>query len=87
MVVQLHHDNLSENTERYEDTGLEKKFLFDMAGVVAALKNAGYDPYAQLTGYLRTGNERYITRECNARNIVAKMDREQIRVFLKHCRF
>lgn len=32
-----------------------------ISNVVKALKDAGYDPVAQLTGYLLTGDDTYIT--------------------------
>lgn len=50
--------------------------------VVAALKNAGYDPYAQLTGYLETGDDSYITRKDGAREAVKLLDKETIRAYL-----
>ena len=46
--------------------------------VVSVLKDAGYEPYEQLYGYLNTGNESYITRKGNARTLVTELDREQI---------
>lgn len=46
--------------------------------IISVLKEAGYNPYEQLYGYLNTGNESYITRRGNARTIVAELDREQI---------
>lgn len=50
--------------------------------IVSVLKEAGYDPYEQLYGYLNTGNESYITRKGNARILVATLDREQIWKFI-----
>ncbi len=43
-----------------------------------ALSAAGYDPCAQLTGYLQTGDETYITRKGNAREIIRTLDKEMI---------
>ena len=51
--------------------------------IVTALKTAGYDPYAQLTGYVETGQEYYITRQGGAREMVLRLDVEQIKDFLK----
>ena len=51
--------------------------------IVTALKTAGYDPYAQLTGYVETGQENYITRQGGAREMVLSLDVEQIKDFLK----
>ncbi len=84
MVIQLNGQHLSDHTERYKDTGLSPAFLAEMARVVDALKATGYEPYDQLTGFVRTGNELYITRHGNAREIVNGMDQKDIKTFLKH---
>lgn len=83
-MLQLNKDALSDQTERYKDTGLTPEFLGDMAKVVAALNATGYEPYDQLTGYVMTDNDQYITRFGGAREIVTKMDMKDIRIFLKH---
>jgi len=57
---------------------VKDKFEETIDYVVAVLKEAGYEPYEQLYGYLNTGNESYITRKGNARDLVAALDREQI---------
>lgn len=54
--------------------------------VVNALKNAGYDPYDQLYGYVSTGEVAYITRQDNARALVVEMDKNELREFLKRMR-
>lgn len=50
--------------------------------VIAALREAGYNPYDQLEGYLRTGNASYITRTGGARNIISKVSQECIKNYL-----
>ena len=50
--------------------------------VTAALSQAGYDPRSQLTEYVRTGNLTYITRRNNARQLVASLDRDELRSYL-----
>ena len=57
---------------------MKDKFEETIDYVVTVLKDAGYNPYEQLYGYLNTGNESYITRKGNARTLVAELDREQI---------
>ena len=57
---------------------MKDKFEETIDYVVTVLKDAGYNPYEQLYGYLNTGNESYITRKGNARTLVAALDREQI---------
>ena len=49
---------------------------------MSALTNAGYDPYAQLTGYLQTGDETFITRNGNARAIIKTLDIKQISKYI-----
>lgn len=51
--------------------------------IIAALKDAGYDPKAQLTGYLLTGNESYITYRDGVRDMIHLVDKEAIRVYLQ----
>ncbi len=84
MVIQMNGQHLSDHTERYKDTGLAPAFLAEMAQVVEALKATGYEPFDQLTGYVRTGNELYITRHGNARELVKTMDKQNIKTYLKH---
>lgn len=57
---------------------MKEKFEETIQYVVSVLKDAGYEPYEQLYGYLNTGNESYITRKGNARTLVTELDREQI---------
>ena len=53
--------------------------------IAQALSAAGYDPCAQLTGYLQTGDETYITRQENARAIIKTLDKEMIAQYIaKH---
>ena len=49
---------------------------------IAAIREAGMDPYAQLSGYLRTGNDAYITRRHDARAKIKEMDTARIRQYL-----
>ena len=39
----------------------DKQFATAMESIVAALKERGYDPYAQLTGYVTENEPTYIT--------------------------
>lgn len=84
MVLNFSNGQLSDHTERYKDTGLSPEFLEEIAKVITALQETEYQPYDQLTGFVRTGNERYITRLGGARDIVLKMDLKDIKTFLKH---
>ena len=61
-----------------EQTDFEKQIAF----VVSTLSDAGYDPYAQLKGYLQTGDETFITRNGNARAIIKTLDIERIALYV-----
>ena len=47
-----------------------------------SIKSAGYDPDTQLYGYFLTGNDSYITRQDNARNIIKSVDKNELESFL-----
>lgn len=51
--------------------------------IIQALSEAGYDPYAQLKGYLKTGNVTFITRRNNARKIIQTLDIEFIERYVR----
>ena len=53
-----------------------------MEHIVASIHAAGFDPYAQLYGYLKTGDETYITRAGDARYIIKTIDRDQLRKYV-----
>lgn len=59
-----------------------QEFRVRMDRIVKALKDAGYDPYMQLYGYLETGDDSYITRKDNARDEIRELDREMVREFM-----
>ena len=46
--------------------------------IVSLLENAGYDPIAQLQGYIEEGDDSYITRQGNARDMINKIKRESV---------
>ena len=66
-----------------EAGSMDREFQQKMAIVVEALKQAGYVPYDQLTGFVRTNNLSYITRRDRARELVSQMDPSMIRSYLK----
>lgn len=59
-----------------------QEFRVRMDRIVKALKDAGYDPYMQLYGYLETGDDSYITRKDNAHDEIGELDREMVREFM-----
>lgn len=46
--------------------------------VYKALKQKGYNPVSQLVGYLMSGDPTYITSYNNARNLIMKVERDEI---------
>lgn len=62
---------------------MDQKFDTTIQIIVTAIRRAGYDPYAQLTGFLRTQDERYITRTDNARELAKGLDRVQLKQYVK----
>ena len=61
---------------------VNQEFRARMDRIVKALKDAGYDPYMQLYGYLETGDDTYITRKGNARDEIGELDQEMVREFM-----
>ena len=49
---------------------------------MASIRSAGYEPYDQLYGYLKTGDETYITRTGDARNLIKTLDRGKLQVYV-----
>lgn len=50
--------------------------------IVDAIQEAGYDPYIQLVGYLKTGQDYYITRTKNARTLIKKIEKDELQRYL-----
>ena len=73
----------NDDTGKYLDPTLDSVFMAAISEVYLAIQEAGYEPYDQLTGFVRTGNDQYITRRRNARKIVTEMDPEMIKQYLK----
>jgi uncharacterized protein (UPF0297 family) len=46
--------------------------------VYEALEEKGYNPINQLVGYMISGDPAYITSHLQARNIICKVDRDEI---------
>ena len=60
----------------------EQQFNATMEHIVAALKEKGYDPYAQLTGYVTENNLTYITSHNGARQLIATLDMERVKKYV-----
>lgn len=63
----------------------QTEFEKQIKTVITALSDAGYDPCAQLTGFIQTGDDTYITRRENARAIIQTLDRDRVAQYIhKH---
>ncbi|WP_066173523.1 IreB family regulatory phosphoprotein [Bacillus marinisedimentorum] len=49
-----------------------------MFTVYAALQEKGYNPINQIVGYLLSGDPAYIPRHKDARNIIRKLERDEL---------
>ncbi len=58
----------------------EKQILNE---VIAALQSKGYDPYGQIYGYVKTGNDLYITSKDDARNKIKNVSDAALEQYLK----
>ena len=61
----------------------DKQFATAMESIVAAHKERGYDPYAQLTGYVTENEPTYITSHKGARQLIVTLDMERVKRFVK----
>ena len=72
-----------EYTDSREGVALNSaEFNKSMEIIVEALKERGYDPNAQIRGFLQYDDHSYITRHKNARELIQRLDKDQIRQFL-----
>lgn len=60
-------------------TGSKEK----LDAIAAALTAAGYDPYAQMYGYLKTGDETCITRRDGARDLIKKVSKDELAAYVE----
>ena len=70
-------------SSRREGIALNEEFYQKLQRIVTALQNAGYDPYAQLVGFVRTDDDRYITRTDHARVLIHELDRDMLEAYLE----
>ena len=80
--------NLS-NTQFFqvERPQLQAKDILEI--VYKALREKGYNPVSQMTGYIMSGDPTYITSHNGARSLVMKLERdelveEMLKVYIKH---
>ena len=59
------------------------EFENKMRSIIASMKSAGYNPFDQLTGYLQTGDDNFITRTGDARALIRTLYKAQIAEYLE----
>lgn len=70
---------MNDKTQHFSfDDTMEKKVKDILSEVYSALKEKGYNPIAQLVGYLISGDPTYITNHKNARSIIRRIERDEI---------
>ena len=57
-----------------------------LTDIISSLKRAGYDPHEQITGYLQTGNDLFITRAGGAREKIQQLDKRELGRYLDNKR-
>ena len=65
---------------------MERLFEETMERIVAAIRSAGYEPYDQLYGYVKTGDDTYITRSGDARKLIKELESNQVWRFVEELR-
>ena len=55
---------------------MDRGFYEEMAEIESSIREAGYDPYLQIAGYVYTGDQCYITRSNDARRKIVELDRQ-----------
>ncbi|MBQ1301847.1 MAG: IreB family regulatory phosphoprotein [Firmicutes bacterium] len=70
---------MNRNTILYNSETMETDLITDIINkVYAALEEKGYDPIAQLAGYILSGDPSYITSHNNARSLIKHVDRDDM---------
>ena len=60
------------------DESMEQEVKHVMLHVHTALEEKGYHPINQIVGYLLSGDPAYIPRHQDARNMIRKLERDEI---------
>ena len=72
-------DKQNNFTVRYNvEKDIDSEVKSILTSVFKALKEKGYNPVNQIVGYLLSGDPTYITSHNNARNIIRKLERDEL---------
>lgn len=56
----------------------EREMKMILSAVYEALSEKGYNPVYQIVGYILSGDPTYITNHKNARNLICRIDRDEL---------
>ncbi|EUJ25042.1 IreB family regulatory phosphoprotein [Listeria grandensis] len=62
----------------FGDDSIEEDVKILMGQVYVALEEKGYNPINQIVGYLLSGDPAYIPRHNDARNLIRRLERDEI---------
>lgn len=72
-------DKQNNFTMRYDvEKDIDNEVKNILSSVYNSLKEKGYNPVNQIVGYLLSGDPTYITSNNNARNIIRKIERDEL---------
>jgi uncharacterized protein (UPF0297 family) len=74
--VSMHRSH--EETALYKCGHFRNRAVLVLEQVYAALEERGYDPVAQLVGYLMSGDPTYITSHREARTLIRTVERDEL---------
>ena len=61
---------------------LDVNVIAKIEKIIKLLEEAGYEPYSQIEGYIMLGDERYITRLGDARNLIREVEIEDLKKYI-----
>ena len=70
-------------TEKFQYWEFDPVFIEKIESICNSITAAGLDPHSQLTGYLLTGEDYYITRTGNARAMISTLENAEIQAYVK----
>ena len=62
----------------FQDDSMEQDVNYVLSQVFEALQEKGYNPINQIVGYLLSGDPAYIPRHKDARNLIRRLERDEI---------
>ncbi|GGG27121.1 UPF0297 protein [Lysinibacillus alkalisoli] len=73
----------------FQDESMAQEVKQVMLQVHSSLEEKGYNPINQIVGYLLSGDPAYIPRHQDARNVIRKLERDEIleelvKFYIKH---